>query len=437
MGVEPTAPRKRRATGFEDRGAHRDPTTPGAMVARAPERATGRYPPLMPASLLLTLAVFVVGVDIYIVAAVLPAIADDLGEKISAVGLLASAYALPTALLAPVFGPLSDQRGRRFALVLGLGLFLVAVLACTVAPTLPMLLAARAINGVGSAILLPAAFAWAGDLPDPVARNRTIAVLSSTFPLSNLLGLPIGALATIVLGWRGPFLLIAIVAAIVLLGLARSRDVPADRSATAGYAQTFREVLRDRRALAVMLVTVVWFSGAVGMFVYVAEFFHQAFAIPSDQAGLAYLAVGVVGVIAARTSDRVIARIGARRTVLLGMLGFIGGVAVLPQTGASLPLALVVFAVWASGTWIASPAMNGIVAGLSETARATMLAFNSSAFNLGAVIGPIVSGRIIETRGFGAAGAWSAALGLVALVLAWRVLPRDEPGGSSDPPMIH
>ena len=51
--------------------------------------------------------------DVDIVAAVLPAIADDLREPISNVGLLASAYNLPTAILAPLFGPLSDRRGRR------------------------------------------------------------------------------------------------------------------------------------------------------------------------------------------------------------------------------------------------------------------------------------------------------------------------------------
>jgi len=107
-------------------------------------------------TLALTIATFVIGVDLYIVAAVLPAIADDLHEHIGLVGLLASAYALPTAIFAPVFGPLSDRRGRRAAMLIGLAIFTVAAAACTVAPTLPLLLAARAINGLGAAIATPA-----------------------------------------------------------------------------------------------------------------------------------------------------------------------------------------------------------------------------------------------------------------------------------------
>jgi len=117
-------------------------------------------------TLALTIAVFAVGVDSYIVAAVLPAIADDLHESIAAVGLLASAYNLPTAIFSPIFGPFSDRRGRRTAMLIGLAIFAVAAGGCVVAPTLPLLLLARVINGLGAAIILPAvltrACKWSG-----------------------------------------------------------------------------------------------------------------------------------------------------------------------------------------------------------------------------------------------------------------------------------
>lgn len=381
----------------------------------------------MPTSVLLGLAVFVVGVDTYIVAAVLPAIADDLREPISSVGLAASAYALPVALLSPVFGPLSDRRGRRFALLLGLTIFAAAAVVCTIAPNLQVLLLARAINGVGSAILLPASFAAAGDLPDDAARGRALALLSSAFPLSNLLGLPIGALATTLGGWRMPFALMVVLAVLAIGGVAVSSRISSATTSDRGYAATFGRVLRDRRALAVMSVTLVWFAGAVGMFIYVGEFFHETYGIPTSQAGLAYLVVGIVGIVAARSSGRLIERIGARRTVLIGISVFGVSVLLLPLTTTALPLSLAVLATWAFGTWFGVPGMQTIVAGLSSTARGTMLAFNGSALNLGGVIGPAISGRIIETAGFVPAGAWSAFLALCAVVIAWRVLPRHVP----------
>ena len=67
--------------------------------------------------------------------------------------------------------------------------------------------------------------------------------------------------------------------------------------------------------------------------------------------------------------------------------------------------------------------MQTIVAGLSSTARGTMLAFNGSALNLVGVIDRRVSGRIIETA-VRAGGFWSVFLALCAVVIAWRVLPR-------------
>jgi predicted MFS family arabinose efflux permease len=378
----------------------------------------------MRATFLLGLAVFVVGVDSYIVAAVLPAVADDLREPIANVGLVASVYALPVALLAPIFGPLSDRRGRRFALLLGLSIFAAAAAACIVAPNLPVLLAARAINGVGAAILLPAAFAAAGDLPDDEARGRAIALLTAAFPLSNLLGLPFGALATSVGGWRAPFALIAAVAVLAMIGVATSREVSKAAVSGRGYRATFGRVIRDRNALAVMSVTLVWFSGAIGLFIYVGEFIHESFGIPAEQAGLAYLVVGVVGIVAARTSGLVLARIGARKTVLTGIALFGTAAFLLPLTTSALPLALAVIAIWAFGTWFGVPGIQTIVAGLSSTARGTMLAFNGSALNLGGVIGPLISGRIIEAGGFGLAGPWSAFLAACAFLIAWRVLPH-------------
>jgi predicted MFS family arabinose efflux permease len=425
---ESNPPRRaeRHATGFEDQGAHRDPTTPGSIVVqRGALRVQwpGDYPAGVPSSLLLGLAVFAVGVDAYIVAAVLPEIADNLHEPIERVGLLASAYALPMALLAPVFGPLSDRRGRRFALRLGLAIFAAAAAACVVAPSLPLLLVTRAINGLGAAIILPAAIAKAGDLPTEAERGRAIGLLGAMFPLSTLIGLPIGAALTIAGGWRAPFAFIALVGLIAIAGVGR---LPADHPTgqPIGYLDSLRSIVRDRQAQLIMVVTFLWFGGAFGLFVYVGEFVHRSFKIPADRAGLVYVVVGLVGIIAARTSGRFITTIGPRRTVLIGLSMFAAAVLVLPLTTVALPLALLVFAIWAFGTWLGIPAINTIVAGLSEQERGMRLAFNSSAQSLSNVVGPIITGAIIANWGFGVAGPYTSLLAVCTLLLAWAVLPK-------------
>ncbi len=379
----------------------------------------------MSVTLALTIAVFAVGVDAYIVAAVLPAIADDLHESIAAVGLLASAYNLPTAIFSPIFGPFSDRRGRRTAMLIGLAIFAVAAGGCVIAPTLPLLLLARVINGLGAAIILPASFAYAADLPSPTERARAMAIAVSAFPLANLIGLPIGALIAGLWGWKAAFgfiCLVAIVAILLIRRLPEAPPVPASQKT--GYLDAYRTVLGDRRALGILWVTFLWFAASMGLFIYLGEFFHEAFGLLTTQAGLAYLVVGVVGVAASRLSGRFLELVGARRTVLIGISALIVCTFVLPFTVGFLPLALLVFAFWAFGTWFGLPGQQTIVASLSSRIRGTMLAFNGSALNLGGVFGPIITGQILVVGGFDAAARWTSLVGLAALGVAWWRLPR-------------
>lgn len=377
----------------------------------------------------LVIAAFAVGVDVYIVVGILPDISRDLREPVAAVGLLASAYALPTALLAPVFGPLSDRRGRRTALLIGLVIFVASAATCVVSPNLVVLLAARGVNGLGAAIMLPAAYAYAGDLPIKQERDRAMGLLSSAFPMATLLGLPLGALVASFTGWRGAFLFITLVgvAALLLVRAICPKDSPRT-GRPVGYLESYGGVLGDRSALKLLSVTLVWFIAPLGLFVYLAEFVHVTHDVPTTQAGLALMMVGVVGVVASRISGRVMGRIGTRRVVLVGITLFGTAAFLMPLTTGALPLTLIVLALWASGTWFGVPAINAIVAAYSQRLRGTMLAFNSSSLNLAGVIGPVLIGSIVSAYGFTAAYWTASLLGVAAFALAFAVLPRrDEP----------
>src|SRR5262249_53324675 len=162
----------------------------------------------------------------------------------------------------------------------------------------------------------------------------------SAFPFSTLIGLPIGALVTGLFGWRAAFVFVLMVAVVAVGAISR---LPVDRphvGGQPGYLSSYRTGLRDRRALGVLAVTFVWFAGAFGYFVYQAEFFHEAFGLPTNVAGLSYLVVGLVGVIASRLSGRFIGAVGPRRAVMIGIATFAVAAFVMPLTRIALPLAL-------------------------------------------------------------------------------------------------
>lgn len=380
----------------------------------------------MSVALVLFVALFAIGVDNYIIAAILPQIADDLGVAIAIVGLLASAYALPNALLAPVFGPFSDRYGRKVMMVGGMGLFLIAVVASALAPSFPLLLGARVLNGLGAALVLPAAFAYVSDGTSPSERPRAISTLFTAYPSSTLVGVPLGGFAAAALGWRAAFWVVgvmALVALLLLMTLASDRTRP---GAVLGYLESLQRVITSRRAVGALSVTVLWFAAALGLFTYVGEFFTRTYGLPVNQVSLIFMIVGVMGILATRLGGRFIGALGAKRAVMFGIGAFATAAFVLPLTAGLLPVSLLVIALWVFGTWFGLPAQQTLISGLQSDTRGTLLAFNSSALYLGGVVGPAIAGTVLGLGGFRLLGPWSSALALAALTLAWAVLPSDE-----------
>ena len=386
----------------------------------------------MTATRALLLAIFCLGIDMYVVAALIPTMARDLGEQVASLGLLVSAYALPTALLAPVFGPLSDRLGRRLTMLWGIGFFSITVLGTAIAPNLTVLVALRVLNGLGAAVVMPAVFAYAGDLPTAAQRARAMGNLAMGFPLASLLGLPIGALLAGLISWRVTFLAVAVLAALATYLIWR---LPADRpkaSTAIGYVEGLRLATGDPAVRSVLAVTFVWFLAPFGMFTFVGEFFSSTYGLDTTQIGIVFIVLGAVCVASARTSGRVAARFGPRRVVLLGISCVAVSVLVLPSVPI-LPLALAVFGVWVFGTWFGLPAQQTIAAGLNPRARGTIMAFNSSALNLAAVISPAIAGLVISTGGFRLLGTWTAGIAALAFVVAWVLLPREQAAPAAAP----
>ena len=362
-----------------------------------------------------------VGVDTYIVAGILPLLSEDFGTGVAQLGLLASVYALPNALLAPAFGPLSDRYGRRAAMLAGAVLFSLAAAASVIAPSVAVLVVTRFINGIGAAIMFPAVLAYASDVSLPEERGNAMGQLMSAMPLSTIIGIPLGALVATFAGWRGALGLVTAIAVAVVVMLYR---LPADRPSgdAAKWMDSYKIVFADRGALSALLVTFVWMVPPFGLLIYMGEFFVESFDVPAARAGLIYMVIGAVGVIATRVGSRYVEQLGKKRSVMIGISAFVIAAFLLPFTSVFLPWALLNFALWASGSWFGLPAQQALVSEMAAGATGTVMAFNSSALFLGGVVGPVIIGFLLDRGGFELAAPVGAVLGLVALALAWLVL---------------
>ena len=162
------------------------------------------------------LGMLLAALDQTIVSTAGPAIQRDLHIEPSLYTWLTTSYLVASAVMTPVWGKLSDLFGRRRILVLGILIFLGGSLLCGVSQTTWQLIAARIIQGFGSASLFTTAFAVIADIFPPRERGRYAGVFGAVFGLSSVVGPLVGGFITDTLSWHWCFLINLPVGAVAL-----------------------------------------------------------------------------------------------------------------------------------------------------------------------------------------------------------------------------
>jgi EmrB/QacA subfamily drug resistance transporter len=146
-----------------------------------------------------------VALDVLVVAAALTTIRQDLGASIEQLEWTVNAYSLSFAMLLMTAAAIGDRWGRRRTFAAGLGLFSVASIACALATSVPLLIAARTFQGVGAAFVMPLAISLLGAAFPPERRGWATGIFSGLTGLAVLGGPMIGGAVTEGLAWRWIF----------------------------------------------------------------------------------------------------------------------------------------------------------------------------------------------------------------------------------------
>jgi EmrB/QacA subfamily drug resistance transporter len=152
-----------------------------------------------------SMANLMVGIDALVVSTALTEIGRELGASIEALEWTVNAYALSFAAFLLTAAGLGDRFGRRRLFVAGIVLFVAASAACALASGIGWLIAARAVQGVGAAILTPLALAQISAAFPPERRGWALGIFSSVMALSSVVGPIVGGLVTEGLAWQWIF----------------------------------------------------------------------------------------------------------------------------------------------------------------------------------------------------------------------------------------
>jgi len=159
----------------------------------------------------------------------LPAIRASFGASAGDLQWVINAYLLPLSALLLLGGAAGDRFGRRRLLVIGTGVFALASLGCAVAPNLELLLAGRALQGFGAAMLMPNSLAILGASFEGEARGRAIGTWAAIGAVAGAIGPVLGGWLIDTVHWRAIFLLnLPLAAAAIALAIAVVRDEARD-----------------------------------------------------------------------------------------------------------------------------------------------------------------------------------------------------------------
>jgi EmrB/QacA subfamily drug resistance transporter len=191
------------------------------MTAPAAARsAVGLRSERGPVLLALMLTTGLVALDSTIIATAVPSIVQDLGG-FSQFPWLFSIYLLTQAVTVPLYGKFADVVGRRPVMFLGIAVFLLGSVLCGVAWSMPTLILARAVQGIGAGAVQPISMTVVGDLYSVEERSRVQGYLASVWGISSVLGPALGGLFSQYLSWRLIFFVNLPLGAIAAIMLAR------------------------------------------------------------------------------------------------------------------------------------------------------------------------------------------------------------------------
>ena len=338
----------------------------------------------------------VIGSGAFVLSGILQPLARDLGISVAASGQVMTAYAVATALLAPVLILLTATWPRKRAIQLALGLFTAGNLVSALAPSLAVLLMGRVLMGAG-AMFTAAVSAYAVTLVAPALRGRALSTVFLGMSISYAVALPIGAWLGFKYDWHMPVWLCA--AASLAALLAATLLLPKGKIAQSVSFDGFKTAARQSAVLRVWLRTLLFFIAIFSVFTYVGPVLLALNDMSTTLLSVVLAIFGTAGVAGTLLGGWANDRFGSLRTITAQLIVLASLMCLLPLTQGNLPATIVTLVVWGlAGFGLTAPQQSRLVS-LSPSQAPLLLSLNSSMLYLGTALGAVVSGALINSVG--------------------------------------
>lgn len=343
------------------------------------------------------------GLDAYVVAGLLPAVASSLGAREATVGLGVAAFTGAYAISGPLLAGRAGLQSRR-SLAAALLVFTVANLATALSTTAGAFLASRVVAGAAAGVYSPLSSAVAAELVGPKHRGRAVALVLAGLAVGTVFGVPIGLALAQRWGWRAAIALIVVIGGAALAGIVlRGGELPVIPSS--GPAARLRSITRPMNLLTVT-VTLLTGIASLGLYTYLTVVLsagslasHQTFAI---------WVWGLGGAVGALGIGQLVDRWDPLRLSVVILAGLT--IALVGMTQSQVPSVLAVsLFVWGLCGWASLAPQQHVLLQANPADGATAVAANASANYLGSALGATFGSFLVASNASPAALCISAA----------------------------
>lgn len=341
---------------------------------------------------ILTIGMFALGMDAYIVAGLIPSISKSFNKSSSAIGQGVTVFTLFFSISAPIFSTILAKSPVKKILIIALSIFTLANIITAISMNYMLYIVSRAIAGLGAGVSSPIAISASNHLVSEKHKGKAIAFTVGGMSVGTVIGVPLGLEIANISNWRFAMLVIIVISFIALISI--SILMPKFKIEAPPNLKDRFQLFLNKHVLRVISVTLCAAIASLGLYTYLADIIKTN----TDTKNLTHYltAWGIGGLIGSFGIGFIIDRFKNTRFVMLIILILLALSFGLIPISINLPiLGLIPFILWGAMGWATQAPQQHILLKKHPEYGGSAVALNSSINYLGSAMGSAIGGIIL------------------------------------------
>lgn len=341
---------------------------------------------------ILTIGMFALGMDAYIVAGLIPSISKSFNKSSSAIGQGVTVFTLFFSISAPIFSTILAKSPVKKILIIAFSIFTLANIITAISMNYMLYIVSRAIAGLGAGVFSPIAISASNHLVSEKHKGKAIAFTVGGMSVGSVIGVPLGLEIANISNWRFAMLVIIVISFIALISI--SILMPKFKIEAPPNLKDRFQLFLNKHVLRVISVTLCAAIASLGLYTYLADIIKTN----TDTKNLTHYltAWGIGGLIGSFGIGFIIDRFKNTRFVMLIILILLALSFGLIPISINLPiLGLIPFILWGAMGWATQAPQQHILLKKHPEYGGSAVALNSSINYLGSAMGSAIGGIIL------------------------------------------